>query len=284
MVNALTVDVEDYFHVSAFEGCIRRAEWPQMPRRVRRNTEKIFEILSEFGLHATFFVLGVVAEEFPDLVRRMVEEGHEVACHGYGHQRITSITPEAFAEDIDRARKLLQDISGQEVKGFRAPSYSITRQSLWALDLLIEAGFSYDSSIFPIHHDVYGIPDAPRHPHRIDREGGAIWEFPPTTLPLGMMGMRVNVPVSGGGYLRLLPATCISAAFRSLNRRGDACMLYFHPWEIDPGQPKIKAPVKSRFRHYINLSRTEEKLRHLFKRHLFAPMGIVLEREVSAHA
>lgn len=284
MVNALTVDVEDYFHVSAFEGCIERKNWPDMPRRVKQNTEKVLDILSEFSFQATFFVLGLVAEEFPELVKRMAAEGHEIACHSYAHRRITRMSPGEFAEDIDRARKLLQDISGQEVRGFRAPSYSITQKSIWALDLLIEAGFSYDSSIFPICHDLYGIPDAPRHPHRIVREKGEIFEFPPTTLPFSLLGKQVNLPVSGGGYLRLLPVSCISAAFRRLNRNGRACMLYFHPWEIDPGQPRINAPVKSRFRHYLNLSRTEGKLRHLFERHRFAPMGTVLDSEVYADA
>ncbi len=278
MLNALTIDVEDYFQVSAFEGCLKRGQWEAMPRRVERNTHAVLDLLEERNLRATFFVLGWVAERHPALVRRMATAGHEVASHGYDHHRITTMSRREFDQDAARARGLLQDLSGQTVSGYRAPSYSITAQTLWALDALIAAGFRYDSSIFPIRHDLYGLPGAQRFPHLIRREGGQIWEFPPTTLRVG----GINLPVAGGGWLRLLPAAWISAAFSRLNADGRPCMLYFHPWEIDPGQPRIKAPLKSRFRHYLNLRRTEAKLRALFDRHQFTPMRAVLFKEEAA--
>lgn len=273
---ALTVDVEDYFQVSAFESCVKRSEWDNFPHRVVRNTEKVLDIFCELSLSSTFFVLGWVAERYPGLVRRMADEGHEVACHGYDHTRITAMTPEEFQKDIERARKLLQDISGQSVDGYRAPSYTITEQTLWALDLLIDSGFSYDSSIFPIHHDTYGIPGARRFPYRIARSKGSIREFPPSTLAFSLLGKQLALPFSGGGYLRLLPVSCLFAAFRKLRKEGRPCALYFHPWELDPGQPRVKAPLKSCLRHYLNLRGTEKKLRRLFAMFSFAPMATVL--------
>lgn len=272
MLNALTIDVEDYFHVSAFENSISRNDWESMPRRVESNTHRVMDIMDEHGLKGTFFVLGWVAERHPNLVHRMANEGHEVCCHGYGHQRITTMTPQEFAADLDKSRKLLQNLSGQEVAGYRAPSYTITARTLWALDALIDAGFKYDSSIFPIHHDIYGIPNADRFIHRIKRDNGSLLEFPPTTCQLKLPGKQLNLPVAGGGYLRLLPIGIVSAAFKKTNSTGHPCVLYFHPWEIDPGQPRVKAPLKSRFRHYLNLARTESKLRSLFGAHAFAPM------------
>ncbi len=282
MRNALTIDVEDYFHVSAFEKNITRTQWERLPQRALRNTNRVLDILDYWGLRGTFFILGWIARRHPGMVRRIASSGHEVACHGYAHQRITSISPKVFREDVSTARKLLQDISGQPVEGYRAPSYTITGKTLWALDILIENGFSYDSSIFPIKHDIYGMPNAKRHPHRIVRDSGTIMEFPPTTLCLRLAGREINLPVAGGGYLRLLPARLISAAFRRINGEGMPCMLYFHPWEIDPDQPRIReASFKSRLRHYLNLETTEAKLRHLFTTHSFASMRTVLGREVS---
>lgn len=282
-VIALTVDVEDYFQVSAFESSVKRSQWDAIPHRVVRNTEKVLDLFSELSLRATFFVLGWVVERYPALVRRMADEGHEVACHGHEHARITTLTPTAFRKDIERSRKLLQDVSGQRVDGYRAPSYTITRRTLWALDALIDAGFRYDSSIFPIHHDVYGMPGAKRFPYRIVRKKGTIMEFPPSTLAFSLLGKRVVIPFSGGGYLRLLPVSWVSAAFDNLCRQGRPCVLYFHPWEIDPDQPRVNnAPLKSRFRHYLNLSGTEKKLRCLFADHRFAPMSTVLN-EVFPH-
>ncbi len=273
---ALTVDVEDYFQVSAFENSISRSEWDNMPHRVSQNTHKILDIFGEYSLKSTFFILGWVAERYPDIVKRIADEGHEVCCHGYGHERITTLTPEKFKDDITSARKLLQDISGQAVEGYRAPSYTITKQTLWALDALIEAGFSYDSSIFPIYHDTYGIPGAKRFPHILERENGSLKEFPPSTLEYSFLGKKMTFPFSGGGYLRLLPVSFMSKAYKSLEKNNYPSTLYFHPWEIDPKQPRMEGSLKSRFRHYINLSRTEDKLRFLFERHSFAPMGTVL--------
>lgn len=274
---ALTVDVEDYFQVSAFESVIRRDDWDGMPHRVEANTHKVLDLFAEFGLRGTFFVLGWVAERYPGLVHRMVAEQHEVACHGYDHKRITNMQPEEFRSDVTRARGLLQDLSGQAVEGYRAPSYTITGKTLWALDVLIEAGFSYDSSIFPIRHDLYGMPNAERFPHVLVRDKGSIREFPPTTLALSLFGKKLNLPVAGGGYLRLLPASWISAAFSHLDKQGHPCVLYFHPWEVDPEQPRVQASLKSRFRHYLNLAETEGKLRKLLSAHRFAPMIRVLQ-------
>lgn len=282
VTNALTVDVEDYFHVSAFERCVSPSQWESLPERVCRNTERVLELFAAREITATFFILGWVAERHPELVRHIVEQGHEIACHGYAHGRITGMTRDAFRQDVDRARKLLQDMSGQPVSGYRAPSYSITAQTVWALDILLESGFSYDSSIFPIRHDLYGMPGAERFPHYIRREKGVLEEFPPTTLRWSLFGLGLNLPVSGGGYLRLLPARWISAAFAGLNKKGRPCVLYFHPWEIDPGQPRIKAPLKSRFRHYLNLDTTEKKLGVLLAQHRFANMSSVLQ-EVLPH-
>lgn len=280
MVNALTIDVEDYFHVSAFESCIRREDWNSMPVRVDRNTVRVLDMLDEYGLKATFFVLGWVAMRYPYLVRIMAARGHEVGCHGYNHRRITTMSRQEFAQDIDRSRKLLQDISGQPVHGYRAPSYTITKRTMWALDALIEAGFNYDSSIFPIHHDIYGMPGAKRFLHHQERNNGSIPEFPPTTLGISLLGKKLNIPVAGGGYLRLMPARWISSIYSRLNRQGNSCMLYFHPWEIDPEQPRVKAPLKSRLRHYLNLKGTENKLKYLFGRHSFAPMHQVIEENM----
>ena len=287
MRNALTIDVEDYFQVSAFESCIPRNQWENWPGRVARNTERVLDILDAHSLKGTFFVLGWVAKRHPELVQRMQANGHEVACHGYAHKRITAMTPEEFRQDIDRARKFLQDISGQAVEGYRAPSYTITPRTLWALDVLIDAGFTYDSSIFPIRHDIYGMPDAKRFPHRLERPAGTIREFPPTTFAVSLFGKTANLPVAGGGYLRLLPVSLISAAFRHINQNGEngqghPCVLYFHPWEIDPDQPRVtNAPFKSRFRHYLNLDQTEAKLDFLFRTHSFAPMTAIFREELA---
>jgi len=283
MLNALTIDVEDYFQVNAFARNVRRDEWDTFPLRVDRNTRRILDMLDSFSIKATFFVLGWVAERLPALVREIHARGHEIACHGYGHELIYGIGPEPFRQDIRKAKKIIEDICGERIHGYRAPSYSITRQSLWALDILIEEGFSYDSSIFPVMHDTYGIPDAQRFPHLIERSAGKILEFPLTTLPLRIAGREYRLPIAGGGYMRLLPARLISKGIGRINKvEKQPAVLYFHPWEIDPGQPRIKSGMKSRFRHYINLDRTEAKLSHLFGRIRFAPMKEVLTgREAS---
>jgi polysaccharide deacetylase family protein (PEP-CTERM system associated) len=221
-----------------------------------------------------------VAERLPSLVREIQARGHEIACHGYGHELIYSIGPDLFRKDICTSKKILEDICGERVSGYRAPSYSITRQSLWALDILIEEGFTYDSSIFPVIHDTYGIPDAQRFPHRLQTASGSLVEFPLTTLPLNLGWKNVRLPIAGGGYLRFFPVSLIRQGITTINQRErQSAVLYFHPWEIDPEQPRIKAGMKSRFRHYINLHRTKDKLEYLFSRLEFAPMKAVLAEQ-----
>lgn len=278
ITNALTVDVEDYFQVSAFEHCVDRADWDSMELRVENNTARILDLFDEFGVKGTFFTLGWVAERAPGLVRRIADRGHEIACHGYGHQLVYDIGPDKFREDIHRAKAILEDQAGKPVLGYRAPSYSIVNRSLWALDILIDEGFKYDSSIFPIYHDRYGIPDAPRFPYDIEREGGTIREFPLTTKFFSVLGKEMNIPVAGGGYLRLFPVNLIRKALQSVNDAGNPVVVYFHPWEIDPGQPRMEnTGWKSKFRHYVNLDKTESKLRTLLEALSFAPMKDVLD-------
>lgn len=277
MLNAFTIDVEDYFQVNAFARQVRYDDWDSYPLRVDTNTMRILDILDEFGIRATFFVLGWVAERRPSIVKEIHRRGHEVACHGYGHQLIFGIGPEYFRADIRRAKQILEDQCGLAVKGYRAPSYSITNESLWALDILIEEGFSYDSSIFPVYHDTYGMPDAPRFPHDIRRPAGKIIEFPLTTLPLHLGLWHYRLPIAGGGYLRLFPAELIRRGIARINRtEQQPAVLYFHPWEIDPDQPRIPAGWKSRFRHYLNLEKTEEKLRQIMFKCSFGTMTDVL--------
>ncbi|BCG47655.1 Polysaccharide deacetylase [Citrifermentans bremense] len=277
MLNALTIDVEDYFQVNAFEPYIPRECWDHYPLRVADNVARLLDLLDEYQVKATFFVLGWVAERVPRTVREIQARGHEVASHGYGHQLIFRIGPQAFRDDIRRAKEVLEDITGSAVRGYRAPTYSITRESLWAFDLLLEAGFSFDSSVFPVYHDTYGIPDAPRFPYLVRRPAGTLQEFPLTTLPLKLAGKSVQLPIAGGGYLRLLPVALIKWGIDRINRvEQKPCVLYLHPWEIDPGQPRIKAGWKSRFRHYNNLERTEEKLRYLLKGVRYGTMSQVL--------
>lgn len=277
MINALTIDVEDYFQVNAFAGHIRQDQWDTYPLRVDGNTRRILDMLDSFSMSATFFILGWVAERLPALTKEIHRRGHEIACHGYGHELVYSIGPERFRADIRRSKMLLEDQCGEQVHGYRAPSYSITGKSLWALDILVEEGFTYDSSIFPVMHDTYGIPDAERFPHILQTASGPLMEFPLTTLPVHLGGKEIRLPIAGGGYLRLLPAELIAWGFEKINNKEKSpAVLYFHPWEIDPDQPRIKAGFKSQFRHYLNLSRTERKLEHLFGKLTFAPMKAVL--------
>jgi polysaccharide deacetylase family protein (PEP-CTERM system associated) len=262
MVNAMTVDVEDYFQVSAFEPYIDRGDWENLPCRVERNTDRVLEIFAECRVSATFFTLGWIAERYPGLVRRIVDCGHELACHGYGHVRVTEQTPREFATDAGRSKDLLEDLSGRAVLGYRAASYSIGAGNLWALRVLDELGFRYSSSIYPIRHDLYGMPKAPRfafRPFGPDR----LMEIPIATVACG----AGNIPCGGGGYFRLLPYRFSRWAIGRVNRReGRPCVFYFHPWEIDPEQPRpVGVDPKTRFRHYLNLSRTERRLRRLLR-------------------
>jgi polysaccharide deacetylase family protein (PEP-CTERM system associated) len=263
MLNALTIDVEDYFHVAAFACQVDPKTWDSYPLRVEKNTNRLLDLLGARGVKATFFVLGWVAEKCPDLVKRIQKAGHEVGCHGYSHQAIYHGRHEDFELDLRRAKLAIQDITGCAVKSYRAPSFSITSKTMWALGILAEQGFEYDSSIFPVAHDLYGVPNAPRFPYiKVFGSQYAIKEFPPSTLRF----FGVNFPVAGGGYLRLLPYSCTALAIRRLNEiERQPAMVYLHPWEIDPEQPRISANWRSTFRHYQNLDSTEQKLSKLLK-------------------
>ncbi len=273
VINSLTVDVEDYFHVEAFSGVIRRECWEDYPIRADVNTMAVLDLLERYSVRGTFFVLGWLAEKRKWLVEEISRRGHEVGSHGYGHQFVARIGPENFRNDIRRSKGILEDILGRKVVGYRAPSFSITADSLWALDILGEEGFEFDSSIFPIVHDLYGIPSAERFPHTIPLRGGSIREFPISTVRV----WKVNLPISGGGYLRILPFEWIRRGIARLNREEEQpAVVYFHPWEIDPHQPLVRAPLKSRIRHYWNLEKTMGRLERLFDEFSFAPMGEVL--------
>ncbi len=256
----MSVDVEDYFQVGAFEHTIPPADWERWPCRVEANIERILALFERHGIQATFFTLGWIAERHPALVRAIAAAGHEVASHGYGHQRATHMTPEAFRADVTRAKSLLEDLGGAPVQGYRAPSFSIGQGNLWALDILAETGHRYSSSIYPITHDHYGMPEAPRFPYAPE-SCPQLLELPPTTVAWAGR----NLPAAGGGYFRLLPYWLTSRLIRRVNQtEGQSAMFYFHPWEVDPGQPRIPgAPLKSRLRHYVNLTRMEAKLDRL---------------------
>lgn len=259
IVNAMTVDVEDYFQVSAFEGHVDKSQWQTIPCRVEANTHKILDLFAERNVRGTFFTLGWVAERYPDLVRAIVAQGHELASHGWEHIRVNTQTPEQFRQDIDRTRKLLQDVGGVPVLGYRAASYSIGAQEAWAWDQLAEAGHRYSSSIVPIKHDLYGIPDAPRFPFMAADD--RLLEIPITTVALS--GRNINC--GGGGWFRLFPYAFSRWAMHHVNTSdGEAGIFYFHPWEIDPDQPRQEGiGLKTRFRHYLNLDRTYSRLERL---------------------
>jgi polysaccharide deacetylase family protein (PEP-CTERM system associated) len=258
--NAMTIDVEDYFQVSAFAPYITRESWPDRECRVEANVDRILAILDEGGVHATFFTLGWIAERYPALVRRIVAGGHELASHGYGHLRASDQDRAQFMQDISSAKAILEDIGGQAVLGYRAPSFSIGPANLWALDALHQAGYRYSSSIYPVRHDHYGMPDAPRfawHPNGSD----GLLEVPITTVRLGQR----NVPAGGGGYFRLFPYALSRWMMQQVNQRdGQSAIFYFHPWEIDPGQPRPPGlNLKTRFRHYVNMEKMEGRIRAL---------------------
>jgi len=266
VVNAMSIDVEDYFHVSVFDGIVPRAEWERMESRVVANTTRMLEIFDEFSVRSTFFVIGWVAERHPDLVRAIARRGHEIASHGFAHRLVYDQTPAAFRADVRRAKQLLEDVSGRPVIGYRAPSYSITARSLWALDVLLEEGYQYDSSIFPIRHDRYGIPLSGRQPYAIERTGGTLVEVPGSTTQVGPL----NLPVAGGGYFRILPYWWTRWGIERVNRmERRPVVFYLHPWEIDPEQPRLRAGSLGRFRHYRNLHQTELRLRRLLREFRF---------------
>lgn len=258
--NAMTIDVEDYFQVSAFAPYIARGDWDRRECRVERNVERILTLLAEHRTQATFFTLGWVAERYPHLVKKIVANGHELASHGFGHQRVSDLTPAAFGDDIVRTKALLEDLGGQEVLGYRAPSFSIGIGNLWAFDTLLEAGYRYSSSVYPIQHDHYGMPDSPRFAYPV-REG--LLEVPVTTLRM----FNKNLPSSGGGYFRLLPYALSRWMIRKVNTVDQqSAVFYFHPWEIDSDQPRVDGiDRKTRFRHYVNIDRTHARIAHLLQ-------------------
>ena len=263
MLNAITVDVEDYFHVEAFASTISYEQWDRYTPRVERNVDRVLDLFNRYAVRGTFFVLGWVAQRFPRLVRRISDEGHEVGCHGFAHRRLHTQTPNQFRSDLRTARMRIMDQTQQPVRCYRAPSFSIVKDTLWAFDVLAEEEFVFDSSIFPTRHDLYGIPDAARFPYwHTTKNGAAVFEFPPSTLHR----YKNNWGVGGGGYLRLAPYAVTRWALRMINEQEkQPAMVYFHPWELDPDQPRISAGWRSRLRHYTNLSTTENKIERLLK-------------------
>lgn len=269
-VNAFTVDVEDYFHVTALSSAVSRDSWATRESRVEANTERLMRVLAERGVHGTFFVLGWVAERSPALVRRIAAAGHEIACHGYAHRLVYQQTQREFREETLRAKGCIEDLIGQPVLGYRAASFSVTPASLWALDVLIDLGFHYDSSVFPIHHDIYGLPGAKPEPNRLTAPSGrSLVEFPMSAAKF----FGVPVPVSGGGYFRILPYWLTRAGLKQINEQGARPFtFYMHPWELDPGQPRIRVNWFSRFRHYTNLELCESRLRRILGEFAFTTM------------
>lgn len=259
VVNAMTVDVEDYFQASVFDRIVSRQSWYERESRVVRNTHRLLELFHRHHVCGTFFILGWVAERFPSLVREIASCGHELASHGFHHQLVYTLTRDQFRDDVKRAKAAIEDAAGLAVRGYRAPSFSIIRASLWALDVLIEEGHSYDASVFPIRHDRYGIPDAPRLAHVIGRPAGTIVEVPASTLRLG----RANLPCAGGGYFRLLPYSVTRWAIGRLNAAGAPLIFYVHPWEIDPDQPRLPVSRLNGWRHYANLDETSSRLERM---------------------
>ncbi len=275
-IHALTVDVEDYFHVEAFAKLIGRDRWDGYPLRVESSTMRILDLFDRHGVKATFFVLGWVARKTPRLVSEIARRGHEIGCHSFWHRLVYGLSPEDFRSDLREATRTIEDAAQVKLRGHRAPSYSITRQSLWALDVLAEEGYAYDSSIFPIRHDIYGFPEFPRFPVKVRLRGGAatITEFPPSTVRI----LGRNLPGPGGGYLRIFPLAYARWALRRLEKRDRKLgTVYVHPWEVDPDQPRMNGPLRSRLRHYTNLKRTQARLDRLLGEFRFAPMGKVLE-------
>ncbi|WP_303289430.1 XrtA system polysaccharide deacetylase [Marinobacter sp. SS5-14b] len=272
--NALTIDVEDYFQVAALAEAVNYDDWASMEYRVEANTDRILGLFNEAGVKATFFTLGWVAERSPKLVERIAAAGHEIASHGYSHQLIYNQTPEVFREETIRSKGILEDILGAPVTGYRAASYSITNESRWALDILAEQGFTWDSSIFPVHHDRYGMPGTPRWPHRLVTDKGyELAEFPLSTLKFP----GYTLPIAGGGYFRLFPYWFSKFGLGSINRQGKPFVFYLHPWEVDPGQPRLDVKWFSRFRHYNNLDVCEQRLAKLIQQFQFTTMSNVLK-------
>jgi polysaccharide deacetylase family protein (PEP-CTERM system associated) len=279
MTHVLSVDVEDYFQVEAFAGSVDRKEWHRWPSRVVANTHRVLDLFDQHHAKGTFFFVGWVAERFPHLVREVQSRGHELACHSYWHRTVYSLTPHEFREDTRQAKQAIEDAAGTPIAGYRAPSWSITKSCLWALDILAEEGFTYDSSIYPIRHDLYGVPGAQRFPYTHDcAKGLKLREYPPATLRF----LGANFPAAGGGYLRIFPSAFTELAFRTFEKQyGERVVVYLHPWELDPEQPRINAPAKSRLRHYTNLKHMHAKLNTVLQRRKFQPFKDVMAAEAA---
>lgn len=274
IANALTIDVEDYYQVTNFEKQISRSDWPKMTSRVVANTQLLLDMLAEHDVKATFFVLGYVADQHPRLVADIASAGHEVASHSYWHRLVYELTPEEFRSDLRKSKDLLEQVAQVPVTAFRSPSFSITTESLWALEILAEEGFTVDSSIFPVHHPRYGIPDAPCTPYSIDLPAGQLWEFP---ITVGRVGKFCNIPIAGGGYFRLFPFGLTQYMLKRVNDASEPFVFYTHPWEFDPDQPRLNAGSSiQRFRHYVNLSTTAGKFRQLLRQFRFGRLDEVL--------
>jgi polysaccharide deacetylase family protein (PEP-CTERM system associated) len=278
-LNSITVDVEDYFHTQAMAASVSREQWDTMPTRVEQNMERLFESFARHRVRGTFFFLGWVAERFPGLVRQAVSLGHELGCHSYWHRLVYRLSPNEFREDTKRAKGAVEDATGIQVLGYRAPSFSFVKGTEWAGEILSELGFRYDSSVCPVNHDLYRNPNAPRVPHRI--AGGALWEFPVATV--SMSGH--NLPVGGGGYMRILPYGYTRWGLARLNYKERLrTIIYVHPWEIDPEQPRLPANLRSRFRQYAGLSTTLEKLEYLLEDFQFAPITESFSAELAGNS
>jgi polysaccharide deacetylase family protein (PEP-CTERM system associated) len=277
-VHALTVDLEEYFHVTNFEDVISPQQWDRIPSRVEDATHRLLDRFDEAGARATFFPLGWVAERKPKLLQEIARRGHEIACHGHSHRMLGDLGPKAFRADLIQARAAIEDATGTRPVGFRAPSFSITRDAAWALAVLAEEGFEYDSSIFPVRHPRYGVPDFERGIVRLELgDGRSILEYPPTTMRVG----RWNVPVAGGAYLRILPPAVFRFCFRRATRSGRPGLIYVHPWEVDPEQPRVRASWPGRVIHYWNLNRTEERLVLLLRAGGFTTLADVLRHQLA---
>ncbi|HTP67884.1 MAG TPA: XrtA system polysaccharide deacetylase [Dongiaceae bacterium] len=275
MLNALTIDLEDYYQVSAFNDSVDYGTWQTRESRVERNTDKLLQFLHETGQSATFFTLGWIAEHYPNLIRKVADQGHEIACHSLRHRTVYKMTRSEFREDTLTAKKLLEDCSGTPVRGYRAPSFSITNDSLWALEILAELGFAFDSSIFPVKHAHYGIISSPRSPYRVDTPSGPLVEFPMTTLEF--IGLRS--PIAGGAYFRILPYWYTRWAINFLNHKENRPVcVYLHPWEIDPEQPRMDGKMSARLRHYIGLGSAPRKFQRLLRDFRFCNLGLLASR------
>jgi polysaccharide deacetylase family protein (PEP-CTERM system associated) len=270
VTNVLTVDVEDYFHVSAMEPLAPRDRWSSFESRVVNSTQRVLDLMAEAHVTGTFFILGWVADQYPSLVRRIVAGGHEIASHSYWHRLVYRMTPQQFRDDLRRAKTAIEAAAGVAVYGFRAPSFSITEDSLWAFDVLVDEGYRYDASVFPIRHDRYGIPSAPREAHRVTRAGGSLLEIPATAGRIGSMALPI-----GGGYFRLMPYALTRWAIGHLNRAGQPAMFYTHPWEFDPDQPRLPASPVVRLRHYNHLAQTAPRFQRMLAQFQFGPISSV---------